>query len=45
MLKKEEVEPTFMGIVRLVKEDPEGMEAPEEPMTTAKPKWEQGLPS
>ena len=32
-------------IIRLVKEDPEGMETLEESMTTQKPKWDQALPS
>ena len=45
MFKKEEVERTFLGIIRLVKEDSEGMEAPEESTTTQKPKWDQALPS
>ena len=45
MLKKKEVERAFLGIIRLVKEDPEGMEIPEEFMTTQKPKWDQALPS
>ena len=44
MLKKEEVERAFLGITRLVKEDTEGMEAPEESTTTMKPKWDQALP-
>ena len=29
----------------MVKEDSEGMETPEESMTTQKPKWDQALPS
>ena len=29
----------------MAKEDPEGMETPEESMTTQKPKWDQALPS
>ena len=46
MLKRKEVERAFWGIIRLVKEDPEGMETPEEStMTTQKPKWDQALPS
>ena len=45
MLKRKEVERAFLGIIRLVKEDPEGMETPEESMTTQKPKWDQALPS
>ena len=45
MLKREEVERVFLGIIRLVKEDTEGMEALEESMTTMKPKWDQALPS
>ena len=45
MLKKEEVERVFLGIIRLVKEDSEGMEALEESMTPKKPKWDQALPS
>ena len=44
MLKKEEVERAFLGIIRLVKEDSEGMETLEESMTTKKPKWDQVLP-
>ena len=45
MLKKEEVERAFLGIIRLVKEDSEGMETLEESMTTTKPNWGQVLPS
>ena len=45
MLKRKEVGRAFQGIIRLVKEDSEGMEAPEESMTTQKPKWDQALPS
>ena len=45
MLKRKEVERAFLGIIRLVQEDPEGMEAPKESMTTQKPKWDQALPS
>ena len=45
MLKRKEVERAFLGIIRLVKEDSEGMEAPEESTTTQKPKWDQALPS
>ena len=44
MLKRKEVERAFLGTIRLVKEDPEGMETPEESMTTQKPKWDQALP-
>ena len=33
-----------MGIIRLVKEDSEGMDAPEESATTQNPKWDQALP-
>ena len=39
------MERSFLGIIRLVKEESEGMEAPEESMTTKKPKWDQALPS
>ena len=45
MLKRKEVQQAFLGVIRLVKEDPEGMETPEESMTTQKPKWDQVLPS
>ena len=45
MFKKEEVERAFLGIIRLVKEDPEGMETPEESTMAQKPKWDQALPS
>ena len=44
MLKKNEVERAFLGIIRLVKEESEGMDAPEESTTTQKPKWDQALP-
>ena len=43
MLKRKEVEQASLGIIQLVKEDSEGMEAPEEFMTTQKPKWDQAL--
>ena len=36
---------SFLGIIRLVKEGSEGMEAPEESTITQKPKWDQALPS
>ena len=45
MLKRNEVERAFLGIIRLVKEEAEGMDAPEESTTTQKPKWDQALPS
>ena len=45
MLKSKEVERAFLGIIRLVKEESKGMDAPEESMTTQKPKWDQALPS
>ena len=45
MLKKEEVERAFLGIIQLVEEDSEGMEAPDEFRTTVKPKWDQAIPS
>ena len=45
MLKRKEVERAFLGITRLVKEDSEGMKAPEESTTRQKPKWDQALPS
>ena len=38
MLKRKEVKRAFLGIIRLVKEDSEGMEAPEESTTTQKGK-------
>ena len=45
MLKRKEVERAFLGIIRLVKEKSEGMDAPEESTTMQKPKWDQALPS
>ena len=45
MFKRKEVERAFLGIIRLVKEDPEGMETTEESTMTQKPKWDQALPS
>ena len=45
MLKSKEVERAFLGIIRLVEEESKGMGAPEESMTTQKPKWDQVLPS
>ena len=45
MLKRKEVERPFLGIIPLVKEDLDGVETPEESMTTQKPKWDQALPS
>ena len=45
MLKRNEVERAFLGIIRLVKEESEGVDALEESTTTQKPKWEQALPS
>ena len=45
MLKRKEVERAFLGIIRLVEEESKGMDAPEESMTTQKPKWDQALPS
>ena len=45
MPKRKEVERAFLGIIQLVKEDSEGMEAPEESMTTQKSKLDQALPS
>ena len=45
MLMRKEAERAFLGIIRLVKEDPKGMETPEESTTTQKPKWDQALPS
>ena len=45
MLKKEEVERGFLGIIQLVKEGSEGMETLEESMLTMKPKLNQALPS
>ena len=43
--KRKEVERAFLGIIRLVEEESKGMDAPEESMTTQKPKWDQALPS
>ena len=43
MLKREQVEPTFLGIIRLVKEESE-TDVPEESTTTQKLKWDQALP-
>ena len=45
MLKRKEVERAFLGLIQLVKEDPQGMETPEESTMTQKPKWDQALPS
>ena len=45
MLKRKEVKRAFLGIIRLVKEESEDMDAPEESTTTQKPKWDQALPS
>ena len=45
MLKRNEVERAFLWIIQLVKEESEGMDAPEESTTTQKPKWDQALPS
>ena len=45
MLKRKEVERAFLGIIRLVKEESKGMDAPEESTTMQKPKWDQALPS
>ena len=45
MLKRKEVDCAFLGIIRLVKEDSEGIETLEESMTTQKPNWDQALPS
>ena len=39
------MERAFLGIIRLVQEESEGMDAPEESTTTQKPKWDQALPS
>ena len=38
MLKRKEVERAFLGIIRLVKEETEGMDAPKESTTMQKPK-------
>ena len=35
---------SFSGIIRWAKEESEGMDAPEESMTTQKPKWDQAFP-
>ena len=45
MLKGKEVERAFLGMIRLVKEESEGMDAPEESTTTQRPKWDQAFPS
>ena len=45
MLKRKEVERAFLGVIRLVEGESKGMDAPEESMTTQKPKWDQALPS
>ena len=45
MLKRKEGERDLLGIIRLVIEEPESMDAPEEPTTMQKPKWDQALPS
>ena len=43
MLKSKEVERAFLGIIRLVEEESQGMDVPEESMTMQKPKWDQAL--
>ena len=45
MIKKEEVERAFLGVIRLAKEESEGMEIMEESAHITKPKWDQVLPS
>ena len=40
MLKRNEVERAFLGIILLVKEESEGMDVPEESTTMQKPKWD-----
>ena len=45
MLKRKQVERAFLGIIRLVKEESEGMDASEESTTAQKPKWDWELPS
>ena len=45
VIKRNEVEQAFLGIIKLVKEESEGMDAPKESTTTQKPKWDQALPS
>ena len=45
MLKRKEVERAFLGIIRLVKEDSEELEALEESTTTQKSNWDRALPS
>ena len=45
MLKRKEVERAFLGIIRLVKEESDGMDALEESATTQKPRWDKALPS
>ena len=44
MLKRNEAEGAFLTIIRLVKEEAEGMDAPEQSWTTQKPKWDEALP-
>ena len=44
MVLKNEVDRAFLGIIRLVKEESEGMDAPEDSTATQKPKWDQALP-
>ena len=45
MLKKEEVERAFLGIIQLAKEKSVGMETLEESMTMKNPKCDQALSS
>ena len=39
------MERAFLGIIRLVEEEPKGTDASEESMTMQEPKWDQALPS
>ena len=45
MLKRNQVERAFLGVIRLVNEESEAMDVIEESTTTQKPKWDQALPS
>ena len=45
MLKRNEVDRAFLGIIRLVNEESEGMDALEKSTTMQKPKRDEALPS
>ena len=45
MLKRKIEGRAFLGIIRVVKEESEGMAAPKESTTMVKGKWDQALPS